>query len=549
DTLENKWNFESDTVNDDISLYAKWVDDIAPDVKLSIETNEWKTFLNNMTFNLFFKETKSVIINASDEGSGVKSVQYLLSDQAFSSEGDIIGAWQSLTLNDGEVSFDINPNNKYFIYAKVVDNDNNETVVNSDGIVLYTKSILKSEVAEFNFDKQEDILVEIELNGNTLKSISNSTTLLTENTDYTINDNVVTINKNYIANVLNGDEIELTFLYNPMGVEKDEVSVITTLKIAKHKHNIVADDGDCSTAIVCNECDVIMVDAKEHSWESNWQIDDNKHWHKCTNGGCLKSNEDGVHEWDDGEVTTPATVDNEGVKTYTCSLCEHTKTEVIPKIIPNETLVDTSSGIKVTYEDEREFESSIILTIKSEPQEKMNEFNDEVNKVASGYSLCGLYDVKLLKDGIEIQPDGKIKISIPLVNIIKPMTDLQVVYIDDEGKVTIIPSEVKDGYLVFITDHLSYYGIIGKVNITIDNGGSTPSDKVDSGDNQLIQNYFMILIMSIGMIMMLKQHQRELVEVESTRRIKGFKNKVKFTKFVIREIIKEVKNRTYFKDF
>ena len=36
------------------------------------------------------------------------------------------------------------------------------------------------------------------------------------------------------------------------------------------------------------------------------------------------------HTWDDGVITTPATCEKEGVKTYTCSTCGDTYTEVIP---------------------------------------------------------------------------------------------------------------------------------------------------------------------------------------------------------------------------
>ena len=40
------------------------------------------------------------------------------------------------------------------------------------------------------------------------------------------------------------------------------------------------------------------------------------------------------HTWDDGVVTTEPTVDSEGVKTYTCSVCGETKTEAIAKLDP-----------------------------------------------------------------------------------------------------------------------------------------------------------------------------------------------------------------------
>lgn len=38
-----------------------------------------------------------------------------------------------------------------------------------------------------------------------------------------------------------------------------------------------------------------------------------------------------AHTWDEGVVTKPATSTSEGEKTYTCTVCKHTKTEVIPK--------------------------------------------------------------------------------------------------------------------------------------------------------------------------------------------------------------------------
>ena len=38
------------------------------------------------------------------------------------------------------------------------------------------------------------------------------------------------------------------------------------------------------------------------------------------------------HKWDNGTVTTPATTTATGVKTFTCTVCKKTKTEVIPKL-------------------------------------------------------------------------------------------------------------------------------------------------------------------------------------------------------------------------
>lgn len=38
------------------------------------------------------------------------------------------------------------------------------------------------------------------------------------------------------------------------------------------------------------------------------------------------------HTWDNGVVTTQPTAEKEGVKTYTCKICNETKTETIPRL-------------------------------------------------------------------------------------------------------------------------------------------------------------------------------------------------------------------------
>ena len=40
---------------------------------------------------------------------------------------------------------------------------------------------------------------------------------------------------------------------------------------------------------------------------------------------------DANHKWDAGKITKPATATADGVKTYTCTVCDETKTEAIPK--------------------------------------------------------------------------------------------------------------------------------------------------------------------------------------------------------------------------
>ena len=66
-----------------------------------------------------------------------------------------------------------------------------------------------------------------------------------------------------------------------------------------------------------------------------------------------------------------------------------------------------------------------------------------------------VYEITLNKDNAEVQPDGYITISIPC-----EYGNGYVVYIDEEtGKMENLNSIYVDGYYVFVTDHLSEYGI------------------------------------------------------------------------------------------
>lgn len=74
-----------------------------------------------------------------------------------------------------------------------------------------------------------------------------------------------------------------------------------------------------------------------HTWSEDWSVDDTYHWHECTYPDCSladNSQKNGYeeHKWNSGIITIPATEENEGEKTFTCTICGKTKTESIPKL-------------------------------------------------------------------------------------------------------------------------------------------------------------------------------------------------------------------------
>ena len=114
-----------------IELKAQWEDITAPTGEIGIGTNSWKAFLNKITFGLFFKDTKTVTITASDNSGGEVTISYLLSDKALTA--DDLAVKEFIAYTGG---FDIKPNNELIIYVMLTDESGNVTYLSSDGIVL-----------------------------------------------------------------------------------------------------------------------------------------------------------------------------------------------------------------------------------------------------------------------------------------------------------------------------------------------------------------------------------------------------------------------------
>lgn len=119
------------TTNEDITLYPVWSDITKPTGEISIGTKSWKTFLNNITFGLFFKDTQTVTITASDNSGDTVTIEYLLSDNELT-----VAQLDSADFSAYNDLFSINPDNKYVIYAKLTDKSGNVAYINTSGIVL-----------------------------------------------------------------------------------------------------------------------------------------------------------------------------------------------------------------------------------------------------------------------------------------------------------------------------------------------------------------------------------------------------------------------------
>ena len=115
----------------DMTIKALWKDIEKPTGKISLDTNEWKTLLNTITFGLFFKDTQTVTITATDNSGDAVKIEYLLSAKELTEAELASAAFTAYT-----APFGIDPDNEYIIYVRLTDNAGNTDYICSDGIVL-----------------------------------------------------------------------------------------------------------------------------------------------------------------------------------------------------------------------------------------------------------------------------------------------------------------------------------------------------------------------------------------------------------------------------
>ena len=211
------YTIENITEAQTVTVEGVALDETAPTAQIQVGENRWNTFLNSITFGLFFKNIQTVTISATDHDSGVEKTEYFVSETIYQStealEEAADGRWVSY-----EKAFNITPKSKNIIYAKVTDNVGNVGYVSSDGIVLYTDATQDTQSISFTKTSTADVNASVNLNGNTISGIYCGEEALTYGEYYTVNSNTITFKASWLDTLSAGDHT-LTIHYNPMGEE------------------------------------------------------------------------------------------------------------------------------------------------------------------------------------------------------------------------------------------------------------------------------------------------------------------------------------------
>lgn len=207
-----------------IKLTAQWRDVTAPTGEIKLGTNIWKTFLDDITLGVFFNDMQEIEISATDNSGEDVTIEYLMSNEKIAAE-DLA----TKTFNAYNGQFNIEPNNKYVIYAKLTDKAGNVAYISSNGIVMDDVAPVISGIAN------GEIYCEAQ---------------------------IVTVTEEYVDTVMvNGNPVTLdvngSFIVYP---NDDEQRIVVTDKAGnKSEITITVNDG--------------------HTYD--WQNENDRYWQKC----------------------------------------------------------------------------------------------------------------------------------------------------------------------------------------------------------------------------------------------------------------------------
>ena len=247
----------------------------------------------------------------------------------------------------------------------------NTTPVSADNTeTTLTIPVATSKISNFNitFDKDE---YSLKTGESTSISVSDPAisvfghwgsrfVFVTDTPDLTIADSTVATLSGSITGISEGDTTISASLY---GLTAHQTAAVKVHKCENHW-----DDGKITTpptctktgvkqytCTICSETKTEEIAALGHDYSSDWTIDTaaacetvGSKSHHCTRCDSKKDITEipasGKHTWNNGVITKPATIAEEGVKTYTCTVCGVTRTETIAKLpMPTATPVPTAT--------------------------------------------------------------------------------------------------------------------------------------------------------------------------------------------------------------
>ena len=185
------------------------IDTEIPTGEIMIGENKFNSSPNPVTYGYWFKNNAAVDITGADSTSGIASIEYqkVRAEEAY----DANGTWNAAN------KLSLTESGKYVIYVRITDMAGNQTIINSDGVVVFKDSVVVDSSIGYTRTTKASVDAKVTLNGNTVASVRNGETTLTEGKDYTVSADRITFSGEYL-DTLKAGTYKLTVAYHLQGV-------------------------------------------------------------------------------------------------------------------------------------------------------------------------------------------------------------------------------------------------------------------------------------------------------------------------------------------
>ncbi len=199
-----------------------YFDMTAPTGVVKIGDSEYDFFSTATYIGLFYNKAPSASVTASDgKGAGVDGIYYYIDKTAEANKASL----KPDDIDWNKYSSSSNPKFSVgdisVIYVKIVDKVGNETLITSDGVVVYEESDADTTKIEFTKMGSRDVTASVKTNGNTIDEIAVDGSSLGES-DFSQTSSgsttTVTFTHEYLDSLDIG-EYDVTVSYKPLGEE------------------------------------------------------------------------------------------------------------------------------------------------------------------------------------------------------------------------------------------------------------------------------------------------------------------------------------------
>ena len=160
-------------------------------------------------------------------------------------------------------------------------------------------------------------------------------------------------------------------------------------------------------------------------------------------------------------------------------------------------ITDSVSGIVISGNN---LPNDVTLAVKSNDKQTIK--NTETALADISYNEFVAFDITLVDgNGDTVQPNGKVKVSVPLPEKYKGFNSLGIYYIDSKAKAEKLESKIENDCIIFETDHFSTYALVAEKQ----EATNTPSqpeqqkpttDNPKTGDNSSLMMSVLVFVVS-----------------------------------------------------